>query len=77
MAAPGFNPPPRGTVEPTKDWVRLVIVLALFLIFAGTVFGAFQGAGSNHWDNVKGLLDLLLPAETALLGTAVAFYMTD
>jgi hypothetical protein len=71
---------PSGQVHSGKDRVRVVIVSALFIIFAGTVCGAFFGAmtdGGHNWASVKSLLDLLLPAETALIGVAVAFYMTD
>jgi hypothetical protein len=63
-------------VQTEKELTRLFMVVALFLVFGGTVLGAFHGAGTDHWANVKALLDVLLPAETALLGTAVAFYMT-
>jgi hypothetical protein len=57
---------------------RYVILWGLFIIFGVTVIGAFWGAlQGTHWANFKDLLDLLLPAETALLGVAVAFYMTS
>ena len=57
--------------------VRLLIVVLLFAAFITTLVWAFVSANGSHWANVKDLLDLLLPAETALLGTAIAFYMTD
>lgn len=60
-----------------REVVRLLIVLLLFLAFLITLIWAFISAGGAHWSNVKDLLDLILPAETALLGTAIAFYMTD
>lgn len=63
-----------------KDLVRLLIVILLFVAFLGTIAFAFVGALTAEtatWNNVKALLDLLLPAETALLGVAVAFYMTE
>lgn len=56
---------------------RLLIIVLLFAAFGITLVWAFIGANGPHWNNVKDLLDLLLPAETALIGTAVAFYMTD
>ena len=56
--------------------VRLVIVLLLFAVLIITVVWAFLSANGPHWNNVKSLLDLLFPAETALLGTAIAFYMS-
>jgi hypothetical protein len=71
-----LNPPPKGSVT-EKDPPRIILVVVLSVVFAGTVLGAFLGANGDHWGNVKALLDLLLPAQTALLGTAVAFYMTE
>jgi hypothetical protein len=67
---------PPGTVT-SKEPTRIILVVMLSVVFSGTVAGAFWGAGGAHWDNVKELLDLLIPAETALLGTAVAFYMAE
>jgi len=64
-------------VRRSRERVRTAIILSLFLIFGGTVFYAFIRTGSRSWSNAKELLDLILPAETALLGTAVAFYMID
>ena len=62
-----------------KEGGRYVILSGLFITFGVTVIGSFVGAmwnGGTQWVNVSHLLDLLLPAETALLGVAVAFYMT-
>lgn len=56
--------------------VRFVIVLLLFAVLILTVVWSFLSANGPHWNNVKDLLDLLFPAETALLGTAIAFYMS-
>ena len=77
-----------GTDKPS---VRRVIVLWLFWIFAGTIGIAAVAAllpCQDHeiapgqtvcprWEQTKALMDLLLPAETALLGAAIAFYMTE
>lgn len=60
-----------------REVVRLIIVLFLFSAFIMTIVWAFISANSKNWNNVKDLLDLILPAETALLGTAIAFYMVD
>ena len=48
--------------------------LLAWLILAITIVGAFIGALSPNWANVKELLQLLLPAETALLAFAAGFY---
>jgi hypothetical protein len=47
-------------------------------MFAVTVgFAAYAAfKGGDGWKNLQVLLDLVFPVETALLGTAVAFYYT-
>lgn len=67
----------KGDVTDRREFVRYFITLGILFIFAGTIAGGFAGAMSSHWDNVKSLLDLLVPAETAALGTLVAFYVID
>jgi hypothetical protein len=57
-----------------QELVRSSLALALTAILALTIIGAFIGALSPSWPNVKELLQLILPAETALLGGAVGFY---
>jgi hypothetical protein len=44
------------------------------IILLVTIIWAFIDASGSHWGNAKELLQLLLPAETALLGSAVGFY---
>ncbi len=61
----------------SREVVRLLIVVLLFVAFITTIVWSFISAGTASWKNIKDLLDLLLPAETALLGTAIAFYMTE
>lgn len=43
-------------------------------MLAGTGAWAFIEIHSSDWANVKTLLDILIPAESALLGSAVGFY---
>jgi hypothetical protein len=57
-----------------QEHARLWIAVGLIGILALTILGAFIGAFSSNWTNVKDLLQLLLPAETALLGGALGFY---
>ncbi len=57
-----------------QELVRSGLALVLTAILALTIIGAFIGALSSNWPNVKELLQLILPAETALLGGAVGFY---
>jgi hypothetical protein len=60
-----------------EELARISLALSFVLLFAGTVIwacGAALWASPAHWGNVKDLLQSLLPAETSLLGGAVAFY---
>jgi hypothetical protein len=50
------------------------LVLAITAIFLLTTVYAFGKVGGSEWANTKELLELLLPAETALLGAAIGFY---
>ena len=58
--------------------VQELVRASLAFTFAGllfvTVIFAFLSTGSGTWENTKELLQVLLPAETALLGSAVGFY---
>jgi len=58
------------------DWVRSITNFSFLGIFAVTIILSFCAAiwRGSDWPNVKDLLQLLLPAETALLGSAVGFY---
>jgi hypothetical protein len=52
---------------------RLATVFAM--IFAATIFGTLLAAATGNYTTAMGeLLDLILPAEMAILGTAVGFY---
>lgn len=54
--------------------VRLVLTYMFIAIFAGTIaISAFRLSGSD-WANTKEWLQALLPAETALIGSATGFY---
>jgi hypothetical protein len=50
--------------------------LALFFtaLLIVTVVLAFHHVGQKDWENAKDLVEILIPAETALLGSAVGFY---
>jgi hypothetical protein len=59
----------------TRETVRWVLAAILAGMFVLTVAAAFAGAvWDNHWANVKEWLQVVLPAETAILGSAVGFY---
>jgi len=61
----------------TRATAQLFLVVVLGIAFLATIaigmYAAFV-APVETVSNVKGLVDALLPAETALLGAAVAFY---
>ena len=56
--------------ETARGW----LAGGFLLIFGGTIVWACWSATGSHWSTAKELLQLLLPAETALLGGAVGFY---
>jgi hypothetical protein len=66
--------------RPTRFWSTEVIRAVLTLIFAFfllivIVWGFLNASGGQEtWTATKELLQLLLPAITALLGSAVGFY---
>lgn len=61
-----------------RGWLQELIRSSLALLFTVLLFAtvgfACWGATTSHWDSVKELLQILLPAETALLGSATGFY---
>jgi len=63
-------------LEKRREWVRAAIALSLVGIFGLTVLAALALV---VWTDVeaallKTLIEILLPAETALLGSAIGFY---
>lgn len=57
------------------DVARVMLAFSFVAIFSLTILGAFVLFACGHpWEQVKDLINLLLPAETALLGSAVGFY---
>ncbi|MBF6560915.1 MAG: hypothetical protein IVW56_11525 [Candidatus Binataceae bacterium] len=58
-----------------REFARGTLAFVLAGIFAYTVYIAFSNVGDpKKWENTKQLLDVLIPTESALLGTAVAFF---
>jgi hypothetical protein len=59
----------------TRETVRWVLASILAGTFLLTVAAAFAGAQWGHqWANVREWLQAVLPAETAILGSAIGFY---
>lgn len=57
-----------------QEVVRAQLAALFTLIFIGTVAYACWAATTSHWRNAKELIQILLPAETALIGSATGFY---
>lgn len=57
-----------------REWTRSSLAFAFVLIFALTIAFVMSKVGTRDWGETKELLQILLPAETALLGSALGFY---
>ncbi len=57
-----------------QEAVRASLAFTFAGILVVTIVFAFLNVNSSSWTNTKELLQLLLPAEMALLGSAVGFY---
>ena len=70
------KPTPTGTYFRlgVQEFARALLAFAFVGILALTLILAFENVGGTDWDDTVELLQLLLPAETALLGSAVGFY---
>ena len=58
--------------EGAREFVRLLIAGALVAILIAIVILSLQKV--NNWSETKDLLQILLPAVTALLGSTIGFY---
>jgi len=62
--------------EPRRDWVRATVTIGLvvgFLALLGDA-GIAAFATKDHWEQTKEMLQIILPALTGLLGSALGFY---
>jgi hypothetical protein len=57
-----------------QELIRSYLALLFTLLLFATIGYACWAATTDHWTNAKELLDIALPAETALLGSATGFY---
>jgi len=57
-----------------REWTRSGLAFAFVIIFGVTIIFAFFKVGTYDWAQTKDLLQILLPAETGLLGSALGFY---
>ena len=62
--------------ERQRDWVRSITTYVFIGIFAVTIFGSMAIIiwDNTAWANAKEFLQIMLPAETALIGSVVGFY---
>jgi hypothetical protein len=54
--------------------LRQLLSILFFALFAATVILSFFHLSTADWANTKEWLQVTLPAETALLGSATGFY---
>lgn len=61
-----------GSIERRQEWTRSILAILFVLLLGLIVVWSFSRTSS--WAETKELLDVLLPAVTGLLGSAVGFY---
>ena len=79
LAVPGVLSTPVHELDAKRDVARLWIagtLAATFLLTAGWVLGTATFGEAAAWANTKEALQILLPVESSLLGSAVVFYFT-
>lgn len=57
-----------------REIVRTILALAAFVLTALTVWWAIRASQGGKWVEAKEWLQVVLPAETAILGSALGFY---
>ena len=76
--SPPDGPKVGDPIHHKQEKTRGRIALTLTAIFAGTVLATFLTAffaqGDADWAKLSNILEVLLPAEMALLGSALGFY---
>jgi hypothetical protein len=62
--------------EPRRDWVRATVTIGLVVGFLALLGDAAAAAFAtkDHFEQTKEMLQILLPALTGLLGSALGFY---
>ena len=53
---------------------RIVLTVGFAALFTLTVVGAFVASFTSHWVTTKDWLLIVLPVETALLGSVMGYY---
>lgn len=60
-----------------REAVRAGLALISLVLVAATVIMGWISSGGEHWDNAQQWLQAVLPAETAIVGSALGFYFGD
>lgn len=62
----------KAKLEAQREWMRAILAILFVALLALVVIWSFIRA--SNWNQTADLLDRLLPAITALLGSAIGFY---
>lgn len=72
---------PRAQFQPyirerQLDYVRLIVTVGLLLIFGFVVVWSCieSSSWSEHWQQTKEMVNLILPSLTGLIGSVIGFY---
>jgi len=57
-----------------RELVRALLAFVLLGVFFWTIWDCGRTIGTPAWKDAKDLLQLLLPPESALVGSAIAFF---
>ena len=60
--------------EKEKSRSRVLITVILIAFLPVTIMLAYAAIFTSHWSEAKELLQIVLPVETALLGSVVGYY---
>jgi hypothetical protein len=63
-------------LEVGRDYVRAIVTIGLLSILAFVIVWSCVEAASwqDHWNQTKEMLQIVLPALTGLIGSALGFY---
>jgi hypothetical protein len=59
------------------ELVRGALAFAFVILLAGVIVLAYTKIGTDSWDQAKEFMDVLVPALSALLGSATGFYFAS
>jgi len=76
VPSPQLTPYTPERQQQQRDWVRMIVTVAVLSIFAWVIIWASLESRSwpDHWAQTKELLQIVLPAVTGLIGSVTGFY---